>query len=173
MSLALTTLTILVMFSIVIQVAYAHNFVPNDSATFLTRVYRASVELTLANSTFPSNVTLSMYHAEDAAKLMDDAYYLDEDVIDDSDFISKYNKAFNTTNSTTHALVLVNIVDQILREYRDAFDIDYDLTSMSNMIMTADNTAMSNMNSFSSAPSSHNPVNMNMTIESNITTDNN
>ena len=40
-------------------------------------------------------------------------------------------KALSDTNSTVHALVLANIVDQVLREYGDAFDIDYDLTNMS------------------------------------------
>src|SRR5829696_2418545 len=145
-----------------IQTVYAHNFVPNDSSTFLTRVYRAGIELSLANNNFPSNVTLSMNHAEDAVKLMDDAYYGDEDIIDDSDFIAKYEKALRNTNSTTHALVLANIVDQVLREYGDAFDIDYDLTNMSNMIMTSA-SSMSGLNS-----STLSSISMNTSMHSNM-----
>jgi hypothetical protein len=136
--------------------AYAHNFVPNDSATFLTRVYRGEVELSLAKDNFPSNVTLALDHIDNAAEVMNKAFHTDEDIIDDTDFIAKYKKALSDTNSTVHALVLANIVDQVLREYGDAFDIDYDLTNMSNMIMTpatiSMNTSMhSNMSEISSS----------------------
>jgi hypothetical protein len=41
-----------------------------------------------------------------------------------------------TLNSTIHALVVANFCDQILREYGEAFDIGYDLTNMSNMMIT-------------------------------------
>src|SRR5215218_1528032 len=142
---------------------YAHNFVPNDFATFLTRVYRGEVELSLAKDNFPSNVTLALDHIDNAAEVMNKAFYTDEDIIDDTDFIAKYKKALSDNNSTVHALVLANIVDQVLREYGIAFDIDYDLTNMSNMIMTADNIATYDMNSSSSSRNS-----MNMTTDSNI-----
>lgn len=119
-----------------IHPAYAHNFTPNSLSTFITLVYRAEIELLLATDNFPLNVTVALDHAEDAAKLIDDAYYLDEDVVDDADFTRKYNDALDTHNSTIRALVVANIVDQILREYGDAFDIRYDLTNMSNMLIT-------------------------------------
>src|SRR5215204_1556466 len=104
---------------------YAHNFVPNDSATFLTRVYRTEVELSLSKDNFPRNVTMALDHIDDASEVMNDAYRTDEDIIDDSDFINKYNQAVSDTNCTIHALVLANIVDQVLREYGEAFDIGY------------------------------------------------
>jgi len=129
---------------------YAHNFVPNDSATFLTRVYRTEVELSLSKDNFPRNVTMALDHIDDASEVMNDAYRTDEDIIDDSDFINKYNQAVSDTNCTIHALVLANIVDQVLREYGEAFDIDYDLTNMSNMTVSVNATN-------STTTSSHNP----------------
>jgi hypothetical protein len=54
-------------------------------------------------------VTVALGHAEGAPKLIADAYYLDEDIVDDTDFTRKYN---------------------------EAFDIGYDLTNMSNMMIT-------------------------------------
>jgi hypothetical protein len=41
----------------------------------------------------------------------------------------------NSPNGTIHALVVANLVDDALREYGKAFDLDYDLTNMSNMNM--------------------------------------
>jgi hypothetical protein len=146
--------------------AYAHNFVPNDSATFLTRVYRGEVELSLAKDNFPSNVTLALDHIDNAAEVMNKAFHTDEDIIDDTDFIAKYKKALSDTNSTVHALVLANIVDQVLREYGDAFDIDYDLTNMSNMIMTPATTTMTSMSDVNS--SSLSSISMNTSMHSNM-----
>jgi len=131
------------------QLTYAHNFTPNSLSTFITLVYRAQVELSLANSSFPLNVTIALDHAEDAAQLIDDAYHFDEEIVDDADFTRKYNEALNSRNSTIHALVIANIVDQILREYGKAFDIGYDLTNMSNM-MRAD---MPDVTSYPAPPS--------------------
>ncbi len=118
--------------------AYAHSFTPNDLSAFLSLVYEADVELSLANDNFPFNVTLALDHAEDAAKLIDDAYYFDEDIIDDTDFIERYDEALNTHNSTIRGLVIANIVDQVLKAYGEAFDIRYDLTNMSNMMEAPD-----------------------------------
>jgi hypothetical protein len=138
--------------------AYAHNFTPNSLSTFLTLVYRAEVELSLANSNFPLNVTLSLDHAKDASKLIDDAYYFDEDIVDDTDFIKRYNEALNTHNSTIHGLVIANIVDQILKEYGEAFDIGYDLTNMSNMMRAPDRSSYS-LNSANNTDTSKNSSN--------------
>lgn len=89
-------------------------------------------------------MTLALDHGERAVKLLNDVYRLDDDIVDDSDFIRKYNEAQNSKNATVQALVVANIVDQILREYGRAFDIDYDLTNMSNM--NIQNMNMQNMN---------------------------
>ncbi|HJY11064.1 MAG TPA: hypothetical protein VJ250_08935, partial [Nitrososphaeraceae archaeon] len=103
-------------------------------------------ELSLAKTNFPSNMTLAIDHGERAVKLLNDVYRLDDDIVDDSDFNRKYNEAQNSKNTTVQALVVANIVDQILREYGRAFDIDYDLTNMSNMNMNMQNINMQNMN---------------------------
>jgi hypothetical protein len=129
------------------QIAYAHNFIPNDTATFLTQVYRVEIELTLAINSFPSNVTLAIDHAEDATTLMDEIYDTEGDFIDDTDFIIRYNEAMSNHNSTVYAMVIANIADEILRKYGEAYDLDYDLTNMSNMmIMISDINSSSSMN---------------------------
>lgn len=48
----------------------------------------------------------------------------------------------NNDNSPIQALVVASIADEILRKYGDAYNIDYDLTDMSNMAM-ADVASMS------------------------------
>src|SRR5215208_2642327 len=116
---------------------------------------------------------MALDHIDDASEVMNDAYRTDEDIIDDSDFINKYNQAVSDTNCTIHALVLANIVDQVLREYGEAFDIGYDLTNMSNMMIT--NVNATNSNSTTASPlssSQENPTNMNQDsymVDNNIT----
>jgi hypothetical protein len=125
--------------------ADAHSFEPNSLSTFLELAHRADVELSLAKSNFPSNMTLSIDHGERAVKLLNDVYRLDDDIIEDSDFNRKYNEAQNSKNVTVQALVVANIVDEILRDYGRTLDIQYDLTNMSNMNMNMNMQNMSNM----------------------------
>ena len=73
--------------------ADAHSFSPNSLSTFISLAYEADVELSLANSNFPSNITLALYHGKNAVELLDDAYRLDDEIIDDTDFVRKYNEA--------------------------------------------------------------------------------
>ena len=146
--------------------AYAHNFSPNSLSTFISLAHEADVELSLANSNFPSNITLALDHSKNAVKLMDDAYYSDDDIIDDIDFVRKYNEALNSRNTTIQALVVANIVDQILREYGEAFDIQYDLTNMSNMAMMGGVNPSSMV--MSSTLNDNNNARMNMPMNSNI-----
>jgi hypothetical protein len=146
--------------------AYAHNFSPNSLSTFVSLAQEADVELSLANSNFPLNITLALDHSKNAVKLMDDAYYSDDDVIDDTDFIRKYNEALNSQNTTIQALVVANIVDQILIEYGEAFDMQYDLTNMSNMNMTTMQTTSISDSSFPSY-SMNTPMNSNIEAENN------
>jgi hypothetical protein len=54
-------------------------------------------------------------------------------------------------NSTTLALVVANLVDEILRNYGSAYGITYDLTNMSNMVMAM---MLNNSDSSSSGHSS-------------------
>jgi hypothetical protein len=149
--------------------ADAHSFSPNSLSTFISLAYEADVELSLANSNFPSNITLALYHGKNAVELLDDAYRLDDEIVDDTDFVRKYNEAQNSKNTTIQALVIANIVDQILREYGEAFGTHYDLTNMSNMNMAMQN--MSNSNSLiSSSPlscSSNRPIHSDIEGEKN------
>ncbi len=115
-------------------VAYAHSFEPNDMSTFLALVNRAQVELLLASSDIPANISLASEHTENAAKLIDVVYRMDDDIVDDGDFMRRYNEVSNSQNSSIHALGIANIVDQVLIEYGKANDISYDLTNMSNMV---------------------------------------
>jgi hypothetical protein len=125
---------------------YAHSFSPNSLSTFISLVHAADVELSLANSNFPANITLALDHSKNAVKLMNYAYRSDDEIIDDIDFVRKYNNAMSSQNETIHALVVANIVDRILSEYGEALDLQYDLTNMSNMNMAMQD--MSNSDSF-------------------------
>ena len=127
---------------------YAHNFVSDEKAMFLTQVYRAEIELLLAINNFPSNVSLATDHAEDATVVMDDIYDPEGDIAEDTDFIRRYEEVMNSFNSTLYAMVIANIADEVLRKYGEAYDLDYDLTNMSNMmmIMNSDINSSSNMN---------------------------
>jgi hypothetical protein len=114
--------------------AYAHSFEPNNLATFLSLSNRAQVELILAITDFPANVSLALEHAENAVELINVVYRMDDDIVDDSDFMKRYNDISNSQNSSIHALVIANLVDQVLIEYGKANDIRFDLTNMSNMV---------------------------------------
>jgi hypothetical protein len=144
----------------------AHNFSPNILSTLISLAHEADVELSLAKSNFPSNVTLALYHGKNAVELMNDAYRVDDEIIDDTDFVRKYNEGQNTKNATIQALVVVNIIDQILREYGEAMGIQYDMTNMSNMNMNM--TTQSSSNSDSDSTFSSSPNSTGRSIHSNI-----
>jgi hypothetical protein len=131
---------ILVIYSIgmvyAIQTVYGHYFSKDDRASFLALVHQINVETKLINTNFPSNVSLAIEHTENTAKLLNHVYQFGEDIADDNDFIREYNEQINNTNSTVQALILANVVDEILRNYGKALEVDYDLTNMSNMVMS-------------------------------------
>ena len=124
-------------FSMVYQIShvFAHSFSTDDVSYFLGLDKRTKVELELAEKNYPSNITLSMDHSDNAARLVYDIYYADDDVVDDNDFIKRYDKALGSSNSTTHALVVADLLDEVLRNYADALVIDIDLTNMSNLVL--------------------------------------
>jgi hypothetical protein len=94
------------------------------------------VKITLINNTFPLEIDSSYYHAKNAAELINKTYHL-ANAVSPEDFRIVYEEEqLNNKNSTVQALVIVNIADEILREYGDAYDIDFDLTDMSNMLIT-------------------------------------
>jgi hypothetical protein len=62
------------------QLAYAHNFVPNIAASFLTRINQIRVQTQLVENNIPLNLSLAKQHGEIAAELFDnntqnDLYY--------------------------------------------------------------------------------------------------
>jgi hypothetical protein len=116
---------------------YAHYFTSDQSAEFLSLIHQIDAEIDLINETFPSEIRFSYYHAKNAAELMNRTYHL-TNAISPVDFriIYEEEQLSNDDNSTIQALVVANIVDEILREYGDAFDVKYDLTNMSNALIT-------------------------------------
>ena len=114
---------------------FAHSFNTDDSSYFLGLDKRTKVELELAEKNYPLNITLSMDHSDNAARLVYDIYYADDDIVEDSDFIKRYNKEVSSSNSTTYALVVADLLDEVLRGYADALVIDTDLTNMSNLVL--------------------------------------
>jgi hypothetical protein len=89
------------------------------------------------NETFPSEIDTSYYHAKNAAELMNKTYHL-ANAISPVDFhiIYEEEQLTNDDNSTVQALVVANIADEILRKYGEAYNVGYDLTNMSNMLIT-------------------------------------
>jgi hypothetical protein len=116
---------------------YAHYFTSDQSAQFLSLIHQINAEIDLINETFPSEIGFSYYHAKNAADLMNRTYHL-TNAINPVDFriIHEEEQLNNNDNSTIQALVVANIVDEILRKYGVAFDVKYDLTNMSNMLIT-------------------------------------
>jgi hypothetical protein len=117
--------------------AHAHYFTSNKSAEFLSLIHQIDVEIALINKTFPSEVGSSYYHAKNAAELMNKTYHL-TNAISPLDFhiIYEEEQSNNGDNSTIQALVVANIVDETLRKYGEAYDVGYDLTNMSSMLIS-------------------------------------
>ena len=113
---------------------FGHSFESDDSVYLLTLIEKTQTELELAKKNYPSNVTLSMDHSDDAARLVYDTFYADEDVANDGEFAKRYNQEISKSNITSNALVVVTLVDEVLRSYADSIDLNFDLTNMSNLL---------------------------------------
>lgn len=113
---------------------FGHSFESDDSVYLLTLIEKTQTELELAKKNYPSNVTLSMDHSDDAARLVYETFYADEDVANDGDFTKRYNQELSKANITSNALVVVTLVDEVLRSYADSIDLNFDLTNMSNLL---------------------------------------
>ncbi|HEX5187287.1 MAG TPA: hypothetical protein VFV86_10400 [Nitrososphaeraceae archaeon] len=113
---------------------FGHNFESDDSITFLTLIEKTQTELELANKNYPANITLSMDHADNAARLVDESFYVDDNVANDIEFTERYNIESSNSNITSKALVVVSLVDEVLRNYADSIDLNFDLTNMSNLL---------------------------------------
>jgi hypothetical protein len=130
------------------HVVYAHNFSITDDSALLTFVEQIKAETELVNTYFlASNNSSAIEHAKNAANLTNSL----NDKLRQStvvDITQVYTSSLY--NSTTLALVVANLVDEILRNYGSAYGITYDLTNMSNMMMAT----MLNNDSSSSGHSS-------------------
>jgi hypothetical protein len=111
---------------------FAHIFTTNDVSDFLGLDKRTKIELDLAEKNYPSNITLTMDHTDNAAKLVYDIYFTDDNIVDDNDFIKRYHEVMNSSSLTTYAIVVADLIDETLREYANAIVTDIDLTNMSN-----------------------------------------
>ena len=118
------------------NLAYAHFFTSDQSAEFLSLIHQINAEISLINNTFPSEIDSAYHHAKNAAELMNKTYHL-SNAISPEDFRIIYEEEqLNNNNSTVQALAIATITDEILRKYGAAYNIDYDLTDLSNMAMT-------------------------------------
>ena len=132
---------LLTLFSIIIcdsslytnHIVYAHNFAITDDSALLTLIEQIKAETELVNVYFlASNSISAIEHAKNAANLTNGLNdKLRQSIV--ADITQVYNNGLY--NSTTLALVVANLVDEILRNYGSAYGIKYDLTNMSNMMM--------------------------------------
>ena len=129
------------------HIVYAHNFSITDDSALLTLIEQIKAETELVNAYFlASNSISAIEHAKNAANLTNGLNdKLRQSTV--ADITQIYNNGLY--NSTTLALVVANLVDEILRNYGSAYGITYDLTNMSNMMM-----AMI-LNNNNSSPSGH------------------
>src|SRR5215203_5717298 len=140
-----------------LQLVYAHSFSGSESASFLSLVHKIRVEseLVLDNA---GNATLAQQHAENAAKAIDNQT-IDEiaernnRIADDlsslledlqtaavSNLDATLEEAISVridqeqlNNSTAQAIVLADVIDEVLRNYGSAFEVGFDMTNMSLM----------------------------------------
>lgn len=93
----------------------AHIFISSDdTVSFLTLIERVRVEALLANNTSTYNGTLTRQHIEQLLDRLDDA-------VDRENDFSLKTEAFS--NATINALVLANVVDEVLRYYGGSFGL--------------------------------------------------
>jgi len=126
---------------------FAHSFTTNDVSYFLGLDKRTKIELDLAEKNYPLNITLSMDHTDNAASLLYDIYFTNNDIVNDTDFIKRYSEVINSSSLTTYALVVADLIDTILSEYANAIVTDIDLTNMSNLLLLDDAESLSTFTS--------------------------
>ncbi|MGA8105741.1 MAG: hypothetical protein WB815_03720 [Nitrososphaeraceae archaeon] len=139
---------------------YAHNFSITDDSALLTLTEQIKAETGLVNEYFLSNNNISaIEHAKNAANLTSSLdNKLRQSTVEDITQIY----ADGLYNSTTLALVVANLVDEILRSYGRGYGISYDLTNMTNMMLTMmlNNDNSSSDDSRMSAKNNAVPVNI-------------
>lgn len=215
-----------------IEKIFAHQFTPNETATFVSTVYQLQTELELVSTNLANNnLLLAQNHAgkasslltqrilaeiaEDNPKLASDLgnrliqlqtitstsagqvqstrqvvsdlnERLNEDALvrmaqlqpDSSNFLEGLTKTLGNIfagddmqikeqNAKIEALALANVIDSVLVSYGDAYQVGFDMTNMSNMVMPSKNgnTVPMIMNNSSDGKMSA-AGNMNMTVRS-------
>src|SRR5688572_17940193 len=124
---------------------YAHNFSITDDSIISTIIEQIKTETQLVNEYFLSrNSIAAIEHAKNVANLSNALN--DKLQVKIVDITKAYAKGLY--NSMTFALVVANLIDEILRNYGSAYGIRYDLTNMSNMMLAN----MSNNNDSFSLP---------------------
>lgn len=104
---------------------------------FFTLIEQFEVENELVQNNFPKNTSLALEHAENAARLLKDIFYFDEDNSDDTDFRNTYDLMVKDLNTTTSALISANLADEILRQYGMALGFNSSVISdLANMTMS-------------------------------------
>jgi hypothetical protein len=187
-----------------IEKIFAHQFTPNETATFVSTVYQLQTELELVSMNLANNnLSLALNHAikassfltprilaeiaEDNPKLASDLgnrlvqlqtitstsagqvqstrqvvsdlnERLNEDALvrmaqlqpDSSNFLEGLTKTLGNMfggddkevkgqNAKIEALALANVIDGVLVSYGDAYQVGFDMTNMSNMVMPSKN----------------------------------
>ncbi|MGD1837763.1 MAG: hypothetical protein ACPKPY_06865 [Nitrososphaeraceae archaeon] len=115
--------------------SYGHSFDADDFSYFISNSKLAEIELKLALESFPSNITLATNYTDNAAGLVSDLYYFNDDVADDTDFIKRYDEIINTSNSTIQSIALINLIDEVMNNYADSIGLDFDTTNMTNLLV--------------------------------------
>lgn len=130
------TLTLMVTFNddYRYQKVNAHDFSTTDESSLVTLVEQIKAETQLViTDVLSNNNTSANVHAGNAAGLIE---ILQSNMTrtdpPSSDITQIYDQG--QKNSTTLALVVANIVDDVLRKYGSAFAVAYDMTNMSNMM---------------------------------------
>ena len=114
---------------------YAHNFSVTDDAALLTLIEQIKAETELVNTYFVASNSSNSSVIEHAKNAVNFTNSLNDKLRQSTvaDITQVYTNGLY--NSTTLALVVANLVDEILRNYGSAYGITYDLTNMSNMVM--------------------------------------
>lgn len=132
-----------------VQIAHSHDFSTTDESSLVTLVEQIKAETQLVITSFLTNQNFSAYdHSRNAAELMKELEgNMTQTDPPSSDITQIYDQG--QQNSTTLALVVANLVDDVIRKYGNGFAVGFDMTNMSNM-MNMGMTAMPKIDNSSS-----------------------
>lgn len=131
------------------QIAHSHDFSTTDESSLVTLVEQIKAETQLVITSFLTNQNFSAYdHSRNAVELMKELEgNMTQTDPPSSDITQIYDQG--QQNSTTLALVVANLVDDVIRKYGNGFAVGFDMTNMSNM-MNMGMTAMPKIDNSSS-----------------------